>query len=466
VVAVPTSTCPKGSTQGGKGKGECVLSTTIQVPYTVEPAVSVCPAGSTDDGGVCISEKRVYAPAEEVPTQTKKSKKGDVSVRMECPSGYEKDSVGLCFKVETSTVPAEILTAVKVAIRSEVVEEVVPAILSYTTRTEFEEATIEEIKIEYETEEVMETTTELASTTYTDQIPAIATYEPVTTYEEVAVTDTIPCAGAGGKGCGGTEMLTESVHTVETEVYEEEVPSVTAYVIEDHVDTQTVTDQIVGSQPQEIAETIHVVVDACGKGGSGCEQEVPTTKVVSFKTVYDTITVTDRKVKVTTTQQEDEVQVAPAYHTVYEEETHETASLQVETVPTTLTETVIKTTTRTVTEEVEAGTVLHSVTATEQACPEGSVGNAKGCIKRVTVPKTVTCPKGAQNKHGVCMEKTSMTVTACPPGSVETGSGCEQNETIPATVIYSEPEPAPKATKEAPQEQKAAPPQQKKSFRV
>jgi len=28
----------------------------------------VCPAGSTDDGGVCISEKRVYAPAEEVPT--------------------------------------------------------------------------------------------------------------------------------------------------------------------------------------------------------------------------------------------------------------------------------------------------------------------------------------------------------------------------------------------------------------
>jgi len=304
--------------------------------------------------------------------------------------------------------------------------------------------------VEYTTEEVTETSTELASTTYTDEIPAIATYEPVTTYEEVTVTDTVACGGSNSKGCGGEgEVVTETTYSVETETADEEVPKVPAYSVEDHTETQSVTESVVASVPQTITETLHSVEDACGKGGANCEQEVPTTKTVTFKTVYDTITVTDKKVKITNHQQEDTVQAAPVYRTVYEEEQHEVASLQVETVPTTLTETVIKSETKTVTEDVEAGTVLKTVTTTEQGCPDGSIHSEKGCAKLVTAAKNVSCPKGSSLKHGVCIEKITSTVTACPPGATESGKGCEQVETIPATAVYSAPAP-PAPTKEVP----------------
>jgi len=465
IVAVATTECPKGASQG-KGKGTCTLATTIRVPYTVETPVTVCPGGAKEENGICLTETTVYASPEEVgaeiPPATKKGApqptkgKGAESgaVRLECPAGYQKDSVGLCFKTEVDAVAPETITATKVEFKTETVEEVVPAIVSYTTRTEYEEVTVEEIKVEYDTQEVTETSTELATTTFTDEIPAVATYEPVTTYEEVTVTDTVACgAGSGGKGCGGDgQAVTETTYSVDTVVVEEEVPRVAAYTLEDHIESQSVTESVVASVPQTVTETVHVVESSTE------EQAVPAGKSVSFKTVYETITVTDKKVKITNHQQEDEVQTAPTYNTVYEEEQHESVSLQVESVPTTLTETTVKSETKTVTEEVEAGTVLKTVTTTEQGCPEGAVSSGKGCSKTITAPKKISCPPGAQQRHGACIERSSTTVTACPPGATESGKGCEQVETIPATAVYSSPEPVPSPKKEAPAPQKAPAP--------
>jgi len=462
VVAVATTECPKGASQG-KGKGTCTLSTSIRVPYTVETPVTVCPGGAKEENGICLTEKTVYASPEEVgaavPPATKKGKGAESNgiVRLECPSGYQKDSVGLCFKTEVDAVAPETITATKIEFKTETVDEVVPAIVTYTTRTEYEEVTVEEIKVEYDTQEVTETSTELATTTYSDEIPAIATYEPVTTYEEVTVTDTVACGGgAGGKGCGGEgQVVTETTFSVETETVEEEVPRVAAYSLEDHIESQSVTESVVANVPQTVTETIHVVESSTE------EQTVPSSKSVTFKTVFDTITVTDKKVKITNHQQEDEVQTAPTYQTVYEDEQHEVTTLQVETVPTTLTETVVKTETRTVTEDVEAGTVLKSVTTTEQGCPDGAVAGAKGCSKTVSVAKTVSCPPGALLKHSACIERSTTTVTACPPGATESGKGCEQVETIPATAVYGS-----QATKSVPQPTKAAPAPTKRSLRM
>ena len=257
--------------------------------------------------------------------------------------------------------------------------------------------------------------------------------------EDVQITDTIACTGSGsGKGgCGGSQELSETSYSVETEYAEEEVPKVASYVIEERSESQVVSKTVIVQVPSTVTEVKHVVADDCnGEDGAHCEKEVPTAHFVSFKTNYDNVVVTDRKVKTTTNTQEEEVQGAPSYRTIYETEQHETAKLMVETVPTTLTETVIKSETSQETEIVEAGTILKSVSATETVCPAGTHEEGKGCIKQVSVPKQISCPKGSQERHGTCVEKESNTITECPPGSTEGHKGCETTETIPATAVY------------------------------
>ena len=141
-VSVDTESCPKGVEQG---KGACVMKTTIQVPYTDETLVSTCPSGFTEEKGGCVKESKVYAPAEEVPAATKGSKKGEASpVTIACPASTQKNSVGLCYKTNFETAAPKVVTAVKVAFKTETVTESVPAMVSYTTKTEYETATVQD----------------------------------------------------------------------------------------------------------------------------------------------------------------------------------------------------------------------------------------------------------------------------------------------------------------------------------
>jgi len=290
----------------------------------------------------------------------------------------------------------------------------------------------------------------------------------VTTYEDVTVTDVLACPGGacgatkGDKGEGLT--VTEVTYSVETETIEEEVPTVSSWSLEERASQETFTKNVIAKMPQEITEVVHVVVDSCGKeGGAACEQTVPTSKIVSFEQRTETVTVTEKKAKLTTHEQKEVVQGTPSYRTEYQNELHETASLMVETVPMSITETVIKTKTETVTEDVAPVTKLHTVTETAQGCPDGAATTEKGCVKTLTVAKKVECPRGSVLKNGVCVEKTTKTVSVCPPGSQEGGKGgCETTESIPATANYGvEGKDTPQQTKKA-----AIPAAQKKNFRL
>jgi len=457
-IAVATEACPKGSEPG---KGACVMRTTIQVPYTVETPVSSCPPGFTEEKGGCVKETKVYVPAEEVPAPSKGKKKEAQPVTQVCPPGTQKDSAGLCYKIHFETAPAETLTAVKIAYKTETVTETVPALINYSTKTEYEEATMEEIHIEYQEETVIETNTELQQETITEEVPAIVNYATKTVFEEVQVTDVLACQpGKGGfdhKGkkdrCEQMVELVETSFSVETEYAEEEVPLVQSWSLEEHTEQQVVTKSFIIQVPETVTEVTQQVEDLCKDGKKDmhdCFKEVSPSQFVSFNTVYDNVMVSDKKVKVTTHTQEDKVAGAPTYRNVYEPEQHETAKLMVETVPTTLTEVMIKSETETITEVVEAGTILRNVAEKESVCPPGTHEEGKGCVKTVSVPKQISCPKGSQERHGTCVEKTTTTVTECPPGSTESGKGCETTETIPATAVYSAPMPPMPVKKEQP----------------
>jgi len=445
-IAIATEACPKGSEPG---KGACVMKTTIQVPYTVETPVQVCPSGFTEEKGGCVRETKVYVPAEEVPVPTKgKGKKEQHEVTLVCPTGTQKDSAGLCFKTHFETAPAETLTAVKIAFKTETVTETVPALVTYTTKTEYEEATIEEIHIEFQEETAMETNTELRSEEIEEQVPAIVNYATKTVYEEVEVTDVLACqpgSGNGGKGkgkdtrCGEMVELAETSFSVETEYQEEEVPMVQAWSLEERTEQQVVTKTFITRVPEAVTEVTHKVEDVCTKGKKeqeNCFKEVAPSQFVSFNTVYENLLVSDKKVKTTTHTQEETVQGAPTYRTVYEPEQHETAKLMVETVPTTLTEVMIKSETETERQVFQEGTILRNIAASEAMCPPGTREEGKGCVKQVSVPKQLSCPKGSQERHGTCVEKETNTITECPPGSTEGHKGCETTETIPATAVY------------------------------
>jgi len=457
--------CPKGAEKSTSknGKGEaCVLKTKIQIPYTEDKAVTQCPGGAIQEAGACFIEKKVYVPAVEVPSGSK-AQKGQSNTVFECPSGTEKDSVGLCYRVKYESVPSETLIESKIQYRNDEIVTEVPALISYTTNTVYEDAVVEEIHVEYDTETVTEVVTNLESQTVTEEVPAIATWASQTTYEEVEVHDTVACGGAdGGKGgCdGGPSSLTETLVSVDTITEKEVVPFVTAWTVEDHLETESATEQVVVSIPTTVTETRHTLVgSSCGKGSESadCTKIVPLNTVVTFAGGFDTITVTEKRVKATTAIHEDEIHGAPAYRTEYESEPHEAVHLDVQTVPISLTVSEIKTKTQTLTEEVEAGTILKPSVRVKEVCPDDAVESEKGCEKTTVVSPSVSCPPGSQMHHGSCVSKTAHTNTVCPPGSQESGSGCVETETIPAFADTHMDMPAPK---------KEAPAPSKKSLRM
>jgi len=479
-VAIANEECPKGAEPVGKGL--CALTTVIKVPYTVDVPVEVCPAGATETkDGQCVKEVTEYysfeeeaagaggskdapAPSKEVPADSKeapapqkekaapqptKGKSGGLAAggyggAGACPAEYTLEE-GLCVKRTTEHVATETLIGSKLQYREEVVRETVPTIVSYSTRTEYEEATIEEVHIENDIETVTETIVELTTQTVQEEVPAIISYGPSTTDETVTVTDTVLCGGGGASkgaispcGGGGYQEVYETVLEVSTETLLEEVPKVFAYTIENHIETQEVRSQVVTSTPIPVTELTHVVesVGNCGKGSGGCTEEVPASKTVSFKTSYDTVVAIDKKVKTTKHNEEVALQGTPTFTTGYEEETLHSVKLEIETVPVTVEESKVETKTETVTQEVSAATVYRSTVVTEEGCPDGSVQGEGGCLKVSTAATKRSCPSGSIQRNGGCYEKEVLTVSTCPPGSSEENGACIQKETIPATASY------------------------------
>jgi len=457
--------CPKGAEKSTSksGRGDaCVIKTKIQIPYTEEKAITQCPAGAIQDSGACFFEKKVYVAAVEVPSGSKAGK-GQSGVTMECPAGTEKDSVGLCFHTKYESVASETLIESKIQYRNEEIVTEVPALTTYTTSTVYEDATVEEIHIEYDTETVTEVVTSLESQTVTEEVPAIATWSSETTYEDVEVQDTVACGGEGGKGAGcdgGPSSLTETLVSVETITEREVVPFVTAWVVEEHVETENAVEQVVVNVPTTVTETRHTLVGtACGNGSQStdCTKIVPLNSIVTFSGGFDTITVTEKRAKATTAIHEDEIHGTPAYRTEFASEAAEAVKIEVQSVPITLTVSEIMTKTQTLSEEVEAGPILKPSAVMREVCPDDAVQTEKGCEKTVVAPLNVACPPGSQMRHGSCVTKTSHTSTVCPPGSTESGSGCVEQEVLPAFADIPTEHPAPK---------KEAPAPSKKSLRM
>ena len=357
--------------------------------------------------------------------------------------------------------------ASKVAHREEMVRETVPFIVQYSTRTEYEEATMEEIHLETSYEPVTEIITELESSTVQEEIPAIVTYSALTVSEDVPVTDTV---AAGGKGDGGkgesfggaTQDVFETVLEVVTETFLEEVPKVVAYSIENHIDHQDVTSHIVTTTPVTITEVSHVVESDCGgKGGAdSCKELVPASKTVQFNTVYETIVAVEKRVKHVNRHSEVTISGTPTFRVSYEEEQVPSVRLEVVQSPVTLTEMKLETKTEVVTVEVQAVEVYKTEILTEEGCPEGTSGDKNGCIRVSSAQKKSSCPHGSIHRNGGCYEKDTHTVTVCPPGAEEANGGCQQKEVIPATAVYGAGSSA--ASKGAPTATKDAPPAAKK----
>ena len=227
----------------------------------------------------------------------------------------------------------------------------------------------------------------------------------------------------------------ETIAYVETETVHEIVPMVTVYSIEERVETESASEEVVVVSSEKVREVRHEVVGGCGKGskGEGCTKVVPLNTIVSYAGGFDTVTQVEKKVRMTTVIHEDEVQGGPAYRTEYVSENHESVRLDVETVPITLTVSQIRTKSETVTDEVDPGTVMKQVMVMKEVCPDDSIQSEKGCERVSLAAMTISCPPGSQQRHGSCVSKTSHTSTVCPPGSVEGGKGeCTTTESIPA----------------------------------
>uniref|UniRef100_A0A0G4I2D1 Oocyst wall protein n=1 Tax=Chromera velia CCMP2878 TaxID=1169474 RepID=A0A0G4I2D1_9ALVE len=445
VESVPVSYCPKGSEPTRKGM--CEVTVVVRTAKQVMETVTQCPPGSVKSdsgkkGENCKTKKLITIPATVVPAPTKKG-----PPIYDCPSTTTPlgpPAPGLLCGAETEEhVPFETIQVARVVYEPSTLKELLAPLVRYETREVTETSVTERVETVYDEITLQETDAVLAEQApgeYT--VPPLVSYSPVTTYEEVSVTNTkiarVPCVRPGsgggrakGKKGGKEECLAERRFRVISEEYTESVAPVPVYAVRRAADAAVAEGVRIVPRPAALIETSHHVTE-----DYTIENFSPNTHV-EFRTVGVPEKVATRKYVGSPVVLSETVPSIPTYQTVVEKEASTTEKVHVVAGVSTqsaLFETVLTETPVNVQVQVLPEIVNKRIPVEVAVCPQGSQETAKGCLAEQRVPAVDVCPAGSQlTGAGVCVISVEEQTVSCPKGFTHIGasSQCVKEERVP-----------------------------------
>uniref|UniRef100_A0A0G4GR09 Uncharacterized protein n=1 Tax=Chromera velia CCMP2878 TaxID=1169474 RepID=A0A0G4GR09_9ALVE len=428
------TSCPAGAeeynpgqmgTASSKGMSTvCKAATTVSVPATLIPGVSkgasryACPEGTTPMGE-------------------------GASMSCSAPSYQE--------------VPMQTFTTTSIDYETSTVTETVPKLYRYETRTISETATTEQVVTVYDEVTLSETSVSLQTSSYTETVPALVSYSVVSTSETVSVlndrvsygscsTDFATCSTAGPNGMSAC-CLTETKYRVKTDTFTETVPAVATYFTEEISEVQTVQETFQTFETTTLSETSHSVATSYET------ESVSPNQLVTYQTSYETQSCSsgsgfggssaggfacDTKIVSRSVPMTETVSSIPTFTT---QTISETASS--EKISTSSSKSMMKVTEmgfemESRVESVPAETSYRTEYTTSYSCPAGTVDTGSACMSSTTVAPQYSCPAGSASSFSSgssagCTRTTYTTVSSCPKGYTDSGAMCTKSVNIPAT---------------------------------
>uniref|UniRef100_A0A0G4HA55 Uncharacterized protein n=1 Tax=Chromera velia CCMP2878 TaxID=1169474 RepID=A0A0G4HA55_9ALVE len=401
-----------GSSASFSGKGaapSCKRAATAHVPATLIPGTSkgaakyACPEGTTPIGeGASMS---CAAPTyEEIPMET-----------------FTTSSIAYETSTVTETVPKLYRYETRTVTETATAEEV------YTV---YDDIVLEETSMSLSTSSYTETVPALVSYSVASDSETVTVSKDRVSY--VSCSDAM--AGNFGPGASlapgvSASCLTKTKFRVVSNSYTEAVPAVATYFTEEVVETTSVEETFQTYETSSMTETSHSVSTAYNMETVG-----PNT-LVEYSTSYTPETVTETKILSTPVPITETVSTIPTYDT---ETVMETAhSERVSTVAQKSTMTVQEMSYRmeTTSESVAPITAYRTESSTTYSCPAGTVESGSSCISTITLPLESSCPAGTTTSGAGCTRTTFAQVQSCPAGYTDTGSACVTFATVPATPV-------------------------------
>uniref|UniRef100_A0A0G4G8Q6 Uncharacterized protein n=1 Tax=Chromera velia CCMP2878 TaxID=1169474 RepID=A0A0G4G8Q6_9ALVE len=389
-----------------------------------------------------------------------------------CPSGTAVIGEGASMTCAAETyedVPMESYTTTSISYESSTVTETVPKLYRYETRTVTETATTE-VFTAYD-DIVMEVES-VRPSTYTEAVPALVSYSTATVSETVTVSndrvDYVSCSSAGASsgaffgGAGASGCLSETKYRVVTNSYTETVPAVATYFTEDSFQTQTVEETEQAYETRTLMETGHSVAT------SYTTESVAPNTLVEYQTTYQPQSCSGTgsgfgsgsgsmggfacgtKIVSSTVPMTEAVSSIPSYTTQTVSETAHSEQVSAVAQKSTMMVSEMGFRTETISETVVPTTTYRTESSTTYSCPAGTVDTGSACASTVSVPAEFSCPAGASSSGsaaGGCTKTTYTQMTSCPEGFTDTGKKCVTTASIPATPMAA---PAPKGKYSAP----------------
>uniref|UniRef100_A0A0G4HR04 PBCV-1 P7 disulphide-bonded domain-containing protein n=1 Tax=Chromera velia CCMP2878 TaxID=1169474 RepID=A0A0G4HR04_9ALVE len=417
-----------GSADSFSGKGaapSCKRATTVTVPATLLPGSRTqksgsyaCPEGTSPIGEgasmTCAAPSYETVPMESYTTSSIQYETSTVTETVPKLYRYETRTVTeTATTEEVYTVYDDIvLEETSVSLSTSSYTETVPALVSYSVASESETVTVSNDRISY-----------------------------------VSCSD----AMSGNYGPGASlapgvsgSCLTETKFRVVTNSYTEAVPAVATYFTEETSETTTVEETFQTYDTSSMTETSHSV-----STDYTIESVGPNT-LVDYETSYAPETVTETKIVSTPVPMTETVSMIPTYTTETVMETAHSETVGTANLPSTMMTSELSYRTETISETVVPTTTYRTESSTTYSCPAGTVDTGSACASTVSVPAEFSCPAGSSSSGsaaGGCTKTTYTQVTSCPEGFTDTGKKCVTTASIPATPMAA---PAPKGKYSAP----------------
>uniref|UniRef100_A0A0G4HAQ9 Uncharacterized protein n=1 Tax=Chromera velia CCMP2878 TaxID=1169474 RepID=A0A0G4HAQ9_9ALVE len=410
--------CPAGSTEypsaapgssasySGKGAApSCKRAATARVPATLIPGTSkgaakyACPEGTTPIGeGASMS---CAAPTyEEIPMET-----------------FTTSSIAYETSTVTETVPKLYRYETRTVTETATTEEV------YTV---YDDIVLEETSVSLSTSSYTETVPALVSYSVASDSETVTVSNDRISY--VSCSDAM--AGNFGPGASlapgvSASCLTETKFRVVSNSYTEAVPAVATYFTEEVVETTSVEETFQTYETSSMTETSHSVSTAYNMESVG-----PNT-LVEYSTSYTPETVTETNILSTPVPMTETVSTIPTYDTETVMETAHSERVSTVAQKSTMTVQEMSYSSDTITESVVPVTTYRTETSTSYSCPAGTTDTGSACVSTITLPMESSCPAGTTASGAGCTRTTFAQVQSCPAGYTDTGSACVSTVSVP-----------------------------------